>query len=624
MGDPATSEQVETSTGARLAPGGPGHKDALTVAGVAARAFLLLFVACLLVVVYLFLFQVTKPSPLSTSSTGQLASVFGYSVLGALALTLLALPVAVLADWLTQRRSGSAQVLLGSLVISTAVYSLGFLALMENFVYTLTGVGLKTGDSLLVKLGFGTSALVAGTLLARLFTRTIHGRCQHILLAWGSPVLVLPACVLVAADWVATEKVPAAEAGAGSNLVNVVILSSDGINADQMSVYGYPRETTPFLESKASEFRLFENAFTNNGNTTGSITSLLTGRSPLSTGVVYPPDLLEGADTFRSLPHMLGDLGYYRSNWAVPHYADGQTQNLIDAFDVDNGYRSADSLLSALPLGTGPTRWFLIESLEGTWRLALDVLGVQGLENPYSQVGTVAGDTLQDEPRLRAVVNEIRTEPRFFINTHFMVSHGPTFVLSEPFFSRGDEQSREQGDGWARDFYDDSIRQFDSYVGRVYEVLRESGKLDRTIVIVTSDHGMKYDASKRVPLMIRFPQATPSGPSNLNVQRLDVAPTILDVLGVAQPRWMEAKSLLQVDNLPADRQFTAANINMESREVSQRQGFRMPDSPLLLTAIRCDSFVRLRPNGDVVRGHVSGSTAQCTTPPDVPSRYTQK
>ena len=620
MGDPATPEQVEASTGARLAPGGPGYETALTVAGVTARAFLLLFVACLLVAAYLFLFQVTKPSPLSNASTGQLASVFAYSVLGALALSLLALPVAVLADWLTQRRSGSAQLPLGSLVMIAAVYSLGFLALMENFVYTLAGVGLKTGDSLLVRLLFGTSALVAGTLLARLFHRTIQGRRRHILLAWGFPALVLPACVLVAADWAATEKVPAAEAGAASDLVNVVILSSDGINADQMSVYGYRRDTTPFLDSKASEFRLFDNAFTNNGNTTGSITSLLTGRSPLSTGVVYPPDLLEGADTFRSLPHMLGDLGYYRSNWAVPHYADGQTQNLVDAFDVDNGYRPADSLLSALPLGTGPTRWFLMESLEGTWRLALDVLGFQGLENPYSQVGTVAGNTLRDEPRLRAVVDEIRTKPRFFINTHFMVSHGPTFMLSEPFFSRGDEQAA----GWSRDFYDDSIRQFDSYVERVYEELRESGKLDRTIVIVTSDHGMKYDASKRVPLMIRFPQATPSGPSNLNVQRLDVAPTVLDVLGVAQPRWMEGKSLLQVDDLPADRQFTAANINMESREVSQRRGFRIPDSPLMLTAIRCDSFVRLRPNGDTIRGHVPGSTAQCTTPPDVPSRYTQE
>ena len=380
-----------------------------------------------------------------------------------------------------------------------------------------------------------------------------------------------------------------------------------------MSVYGYARRTTPFLDSKKAEFRLFENAFTNNGNTTGSITSLLTGLSPIDTGVVYPPDLLDKEAALRTLPYLLGHFGYYRSNWAVPHYADAHDQNLVRAFEMDNGDHASTSITGQLPLGTGLARWFVTETLQDTWRLLLDATNIKELDNSYVQVSTANGDTLGDEARLAAVIDEIGRQSRFFINTHFMVTHGPGFEVDTPHFSRGLTQTR----GWQRDFYDDSILQFDKYIRRIYGQLARTGKLDSTILVVTSDHGINKDASARVPLMIRFPARTPRGSTDVNAQRLDIAPTVLDVLGLRQPAWMVGTSLLHAEQLPLDRQFTATNTG--TRVVLNGGAYHLRDGALIYTTVRCDSYVRLYPTGQVERGHITGSTANCYEKPEIAS-----
>ncbi len=585
--------------------------DGWATPAAALRACALIFLASLTVMTYHLLFQFTKPSPLSTGAWLDLLPVASYAVLVALTITVVGLPVAFLVDVLSCTLLGRRQAGVGTVVVTAGMYFLGLLAFLENFLYTLEGVGLKTDNSVLLKVAFGVLAVSAGTLLARQTAKMSARGVRRMLLLM--PVLCVPAVVVVI-HYLASEEAPQPlVAAAEPNLLNVVILSSDGIDAERMSVYGYSRETTPFLDSKASEFRVFENAFTNNGNTTGSITSLLTGSSPLSTGVVYPPDTLNEDHAMRSLPYLLGKAGYYRSNWAVPHYADGHDQNLVGAFDVDNGYREADSLVARLPLGSGPARWFVLETLEGSEDLVLDVVGAKEMENPYSQVATVVGDTLSDDGRMASVKDEIRTKSRFFVNTHFMVTHGPSFRVKEPLFSRGEQQAT----AWERDFYDDAIRQFDSNVEGVYDQLLQAGKLDRTLLIVTSDHGMDYDATKRIPLMIRFPRGDLAGRFSVNVQRLDVAPTVLDALGFAPPTWMHGKSLVRTQDIPPDRQITAANT--ATRIFPNHYGFRPRHGDLLLTAIRCDSYVRRQPSGELERGRVSGSTARCQAAPDSPS-----
>ncbi len=79
-----------------------------------------------------------------------------------------------------------------------------------------------------------------------------------------------------------------------TNLPNIILLGSDGLNAQNMSVYGYERDTTPRIKELAGFSKLAENAFPNAGNSAGSVISILTGKLPTQTRLAYPPDILKG------------------------------------------------------------------------------------------------------------------------------------------------------------------------------------------------------------------------------------------------------------------------------------------------------------------------------------------
>ena len=103
-----------------------------------------------------------------------------------------------------------------------------------------------------------------------------------------------------------------------------------------------------------------------------------------------------------------------------------------------------------------------------------------------------------------------------------------------------------------------SIASVDESVGEVMDFLKESGLDKNTIVIYTSDQGFylgehglfdkrfMYEEALRTPLVIKYPDEIMSGSkSNLMVQNLDIAPTLLDIAGVQIPGDMQGESLLK-------------------------------------------------------------------------------
>jgi arylsulfatase A-like enzyme len=112
----------------------------------------------------------------------------------------------------------------------------------------------------------------------------------------------------------------------------------------------------------------------------------------------------------------------------------------------------------------------------------------------------------------------------------------------------------------------------DRYVGRLLDDLREKGLYDNSIVILTADHGESlgdhgnlghvrnlYDELIRVPLVIKLPKGDPrqaeleSRRSNL-VSHMDLAPTVLDLLGL--PGLAEQKGLSILASAPLDQERT--------------------------------------------------------------------
>jgi hypothetical protein len=125
-----------------------------------------------------------------------------------------------------------------------------------------------------------------------------------------------------------------------------------------------------------------------------------------------------------------------------------------------------------------------------------------------------------------------------------MDTHGPRFYPEQQKFSRG----KTQEEGWMTDFYDDSILNFDLYIGEVLETLEQTSKINNTILVIYSDHPMGYNVKLRVPLLIHFPNNEFIGRIKTNAQNLDIAPTILDFLGINQPKWMTGQSLVEDDS----------------------------------------------------------------------------
>lgn len=97
------------------------------------------------------------------------------------------------------------------------------------------------------------------------------------------------------------------------------------------------------------------------------------------------------------------------------------------------------------------------------------------------------------------------------------------------------------------------IEWFDKHLAKMIKLLEARGELDDTLIIVTADNGMPFPRAKanlyeygvRLPLAIRYPRSIPSGRRTNDLTSLvDIAPTILEVAGVAVPAEMTGRSLL--------------------------------------------------------------------------------
>ncbi len=97
----------------------------------------------------------------------------------------------------------------------------------------------------------------------------------------------------------------------------------------------------------------------------------------------------------------------------------------------------------------------------------------------------------------------------------------------------------------------------DGYIGQILSVLEQTGKLDDTVVIHTSDHGyflgewhlidkrLMYEPSIRIPLIFRYPKLIrPRSFNHRMVLNLDLAPTVLDLARINVPQEIQGRSLL--------------------------------------------------------------------------------
>ena len=503
---------------------------------------------------------------------------------------------------------------LGAAVLASVLLML----LADNFTYTLfsiriydlLGFGRILYALALVALAFLLNARMAGWLANERFGK--GATRASVILALLTTLFVLTSLPGEGPS----EKQD--EPGESTGLPNIIIFSADGLDIRRLSAFGYARATTPFLEKILDRGLVFENSFTNSATTTGSIGALLTGRLPTTTRVNFRPDLYRDEDAYRHLPGILRTLGYNNAEMTVRYYVDAADFNLRQAFHWANGRTLDDWVPTQIPQ-TWLRAWnFEIYFWQQIWdRIRNRLLHLAGLvqyEDPYKEVTSSVISGNQDSDRLKSLREFIGAAPEpFFINTHFLVTHGAEFSTATRHFSQGKKQSKK----WMTDFYDDALLDFDLYLRFLFEYLESLDKLDNTLVVLTTDHGERSKengSEQRLPLVFFFPGGEQSGRSSINAQRIDIAPTLLDYLGVAVPEWMEGDSLLTGSISP-----TRLILGTGSRAgTNVGKYFEIPDvKPPLYTLenmymIQCQRYWRLNLRSGAWKfRQIDGHTAPC-------------
>lgn len=287
---------------------------------------------------------------------------------------------------------------------------------------------------------------------------------------------------------------------------NVVLVSIDTLRADHLGLHGYARDTSPNLDRLGREAVVFENAISQSAWTTPAHASMMTGLHPHEHGLVYYSRPGSLPDAIPTLAERLAARGYRTVSFN------------------GGGYVSADFGLAAGFEIYGGTRFF---------RPNVDAAR-RWLEDHGSE--------------------------RFFLFLHAYDVHRP-YVAPRPFdlFWEGETRfdlhgfcdSGEHAYGSPEELayivsqYDAGIRYADFVVGEFLDHLRDSGLLDRSIVVVTSDHGDElfehgacdhiksvYRELVHVPLLIRVPGQPPRRIRAQVPASIAVTPTVLELLGV--------------------------------------------------------------------------------------------
>jgi arylsulfatase A-like enzyme/Tfp pilus assembly protein PilF len=290
--------------------------------------------------------------------------------------------------------------------------------------------------------------------------------------------------------------------------LNVLLVTLDTTRADRLGCYGYRGAKTARLDRLAAEGVRFENAFTDAPITLPSHASLLTGLYPFEHGVrnngnFYLPD------RFETLATVLRKRGYRTAAFVSSFILDRR-------YGLARGFESYDDRMDeAAVLGSS---W---EAERRGDRTALAC--IRWLEG-YAGQGAAAP---------------------FFVWLHLYDPHEPYRPpppLRDLFVDRP---------------YDGEIAFTDLAVASVLEKLAQLGLLDRSLVAVVADHGESlgdhgeethsmflYESAIRVPLILWRPGVLPAGKVVASpVRTLDLAPTILDILGEPPLAAPHARSL---------------------------------------------------------------------------------
>ena len=405
---------------------------------------------------------------------------------------------------------------------------------------------------------------------------------------------------------------------------NVVVIVFDAWSASHLSLYGYPRETTPNIARLAERAVVYHNHYAGGNFTTPGAASILTGSLPWTHrafqpgGKVIPP--LVPHNIFAAYENYYR-LTYSHNLWAnllLRQFKDSLEMYIPkrkyfltgDATDANQGsFLSSDSFIPTLfgnDEDIAQVSWIRVmeRGEEGyAYSLFLSPL-YDKYRNRYYEAEFA--NLLQQFPRgipqddydsflLEHAIDGIgnlltKTAQPFIGYFHFWPPHAPynthrDFIgrfaqdgykpVAKPLDLFGDNGPKTKN----RTEYDEYILYVDREFGRFYDHLEQNNLLDNTWVILTSDHGemfergieghrtfVLYEPIVHVPLMIYEPGRTSRTDIYTNTSAVDLLPTVLHLTGQKEADWTEGVLLPPFGNTEPDPERPVYVVQAEESE----------------------------------------------------------
>lgn len=313
----------------------------------------------------------------------------------------------------------------------------------------------------------------------------------------------------------------------------ILLISIDTLRVERLGLYGNQRATSPHLKRLAEDAVTFETAIAPSPWTIPSHATLLTATDPRVHGADASTTIL---DSLTPLPEVLR-----ASGWQTGGFVD--TPYLSSQHGFDRGFERFDdeAPVGDFRRGARITRERILRWLGSAderpafvfWHI-MDVHGPYGAGPPFGgHFRAVLPASEEPDPRM-AHLRRLRVHEYLRLDRY---SNLEDLVAS----------------------YDEGVLAVDAVVGKLLDVLREADLYDDALIVVTSDHGESFldhgvgvghglfntDAVVKVPLIVKLPGNRLAGArASGMVGLIDVAPSILEVLGIDAPSSFQGASFL--------------------------------------------------------------------------------
>lgn len=362
--------------------------------------------------------------------------------------------------------------------------------------------------------------------------------------------------------------------------INVIFLIVDALRAENLSCYGYPKLTSPNIDSLAKNGILLENAYSCIDQTDPSFTTIFSGKYPISHGIIHHGGGIEREEIqefyltgTKLLPEILKSKGHYIAavDWlgrwhkkGYDFYGDSEGEQKHTKKHSISFRKQAGRYVDKLPY-----------PIQSTIKRAGKLMS---FSQPSKQ---------EARSYTSLAINLLKQSQRknFFLLIHFWDVHTPFDTIPDSytnkFYERKSNESVKEmlkeieypvwrdkveqyhlkGVKYIDEItakYNSAINFIDHEIGRLINFLKEEGIFDQTLIVLTGDHGDNhmregtfvghfglYERVIHVPLIL----AGGGVPHNRRVrgfvQHIDIVPTILDMLGMdLNSFYFDGKSLL--------------------------------------------------------------------------------